>query len=455
MKRFQVLIFIFATLALLALLCSFFPAEGVKIKGISLNFPTIDEVLVGDEDAVEADDPQLVISQRRESLNSKYEDYFSSDPARFHFPEGSDESFFDELFSALESAEDKPVRVVHYGDSQIEEDRITSVIRDSLQKRFGGSGPGRVAAYKHYSLLIASKNSEEDAPLYTIYGEKADTNAYGPFGEILRMDSTASLSWSQVRKELSRQKPFERLVILAGNSAGFTAELAGQRRSISAESSAPMEYLEFSLPDSTYRASAEVDGKADIYGVLLDSRTGVRVDNVPMRGCSGLVFTGMDRNQLGGFYQSENVRLILLQYGGNGVPYMTSGKSISSYCTSIRRQLRRIKQLAPQATIVFIGPADMSTLEKGKRVTYSNLPMMVDSLKAAANAEGAAFWNMYEAMGGRNSMPKWVAADPALAGSDHIHFTVRGAEAIGDMFVDSFLFYYEYYLHRRESSDTP
>ena len=36
----------------------------------------------------------------------------------------------------------KTVRVLHMGDSQIEGDRITRYIRESLQERFGGSGPG-------------------------------------------------------------------------------------------------------------------------------------------------------------------------------------------------------------------------------------------------------------------------------------------------------------------------
>ena len=67
-----------------------------------------------------------------------------------------------------------------------------------------------------------------------------------------------------------------------------------------------------------------------------------------------------------------------------------------------------------------------------------------------ATSEGAAYWDIFGAMGGKNSMATWVNARPALAGSDHIHFTTRGAEKTGEMMMQSLKLYYEYYLWRKE-----
>ena len=36
----------------------------------------------------------------------------------------------------------KVVRILHYGDSQLEGDRITDYFRNKMQRRFGGKGPG-------------------------------------------------------------------------------------------------------------------------------------------------------------------------------------------------------------------------------------------------------------------------------------------------------------------------
>ncbi|MBO4743727.1 MAG: hypothetical protein J5533_08855, partial [Bacteroidales bacterium] len=116
----------------------------------------------------------------------------------------------------------------------------------------------------------------------------------------------------------------------------------------------------------------------------------------------------------------------------------------------LKQQIAYLHELMPGAAILFVGPSDMSTSVRGKMQTYPHLPMMVDSLRAAANESGAAFWDMYSAMGGENSMVSWVKARPALAGSDYVHFTPKGAEAIGNLLLESLMLYYDYYKWRKD-----
>ena len=52
---------------------------------------------------------------------------------------------------------------------------------------------------------------------------------------------------------------------------------------------------------------------------------------------------------------------------------------------------------------------------------------------------------MYKAMGGMNSMPSWVTADPPLAGADYTHFTPRGAQIISEFFYKALIIEYETY----------
>ena len=87
---------------------------------------------------------------------------------------------------------------------------------------------------------------------------------------------------------------------------------------------------------------------------------------------------------------------------------------------------------------------------RGRLQTYSRLPAFVDSLKQSATQCGAAYWDIYGAMGGENSMQAWGAAKPPLAGPDFIHFTLAGAKRVGEMFCDSFFLYYDYYRWRKE-----
>ena len=51
--------------------------------------------------------------------------------------------------------------VFHYGDSQLEGDRMTSYIRDRLQKRFGGYGLGMVpASHNNQVKLLLHETSD-------------------------------------------------------------------------------------------------------------------------------------------------------------------------------------------------------------------------------------------------------------------------------------------------------
>ena len=157
----------------------------------------------------------------------------------------------------------------------------------------------------------------------------------------------------------------------------------------------------------------------------------------------------MNAAQLKEYAENDNVRLIILQFGGNSMPYCKTGKSISEYKETIEKQIRHLHTVAPDASIIFIGPSDMSTNIRGKMQTYPHLPMMVDSLKAAANNAGAAYWDMYGAMGGDGSMVEWVKARPQLAGSDYVHFTPLGAEAVGKMLFETIMLYYDWYRLRK------
>ncbi|MDP4844949.1 MAG: hypothetical protein NWR83_10820, partial [Salibacteraceae bacterium] len=82
-------------------------------------------------------------------------------------------------------------------------------------------------------------------------------------------------------------------------------------------------------------------------------------------------------------------------------------------------------------------------------VSYPMLEPIRDALKKAAFRAKIGYWDMYEAMGGKNSMPSWVAANPPLAGADYTHFTPRGAQIISEFFYKALIIEYETYNNQR------
>ena len=124
MKARGILLFILSAIAALAVLCMVFPEDGVTVGPVTLRFPALADILDDGKEDVES--PEELMARRlaaiREARMNDYLEYFTNDPARIYLP-GDDLSFFDSLFVALDSAGSRRVRIIHYGDSQIEEDR--------------------------------------------------------------------------------------------------------------------------------------------------------------------------------------------------------------------------------------------------------------------------------------------------------------------------------------------
>ena len=458
MRPYKTVIFIFSVIALLAVVCVFFPREGVKIGDVTLKFPSLSDMIsdgatdsVAAMPEVSAEDllaQQLAETQRKEE-ESQYLDFFNTSDIRFYMPD-DDLTFFDDLFAAFDAADSTHVGIIHYGDSQLECDRMTRTIRQMLQDSVGGMGPGLLPLVQTVGSMTEGQSINGAPATASVFAPEGGGagGKYGPMGQVAFLDGTATMSVWPRPKTATRSNKFNRVTVLAENqSAPLSVTCHGETKTIEAGSG--LRRVTFSFADSLERVSLTLTGTANIYGVVFDGKHGVQMDNVPMRGCSGTVFTLISSYLLRDYFKYQNVKLVILQYGGNSVPYISGQKSAHTYADQIRRQIRHVQELAPDAKVLFIGPSDMSTRIDGEWRTYPKLPLVVDSLRAAANDMGAAYWDLYKVMGGYNSMAQWCESSPLLAGSDHIHFTPRGAERVGDLFCKSLKLYYDYYHWRK------
>lgn len=470
MKSYKILIFIIITIGLLACISLFFPPDGVAFMGRRLFFPTIDEVVSTDksvsvEDKMRALEETIKLQAITDSINMAqhnarqdsikfYKTFFTIHPARFYLP-NDDFDFFDQLFIAMERSkvDSTIVHILHYGDSQIEEDRISSYIRQRLQEQFGGIGAGLLPVMQPIPSVSISQSASGAMERYIIAGmhqKRSSSNSYGILGQFATLSGSGSIyirsqnysrthdnvkSWNAVR------------LFVNSNSSPLTATLVSGKytksQSIENPKTTPST-LVWHLPDSVKKMTINLSGNAELSSVSLDGTYGVNVDNIPIRGASGTFFSKIDRNTIIPIAKELNVRLILLEFGGNMMPSITS-KNIANYMDILAKQITYFQEICPNAKIVLIGPADMSTKVRGNLQTYPLLPTLVEAMKDMATASGAGFWNMYEVMGGENSMIEWVQNRPALAATDYIHFTPRGADRIAEMFYESLNNYYEYY----------
>ncbi len=465
---FHILLFLLVVIAMLAGISAYFPSHGANLGVVTLHFPSLQEYIATDSDTVVVTEqlpvlsPEEILAQREAELRLKEEQdmltFFHSNIAAIRFPRVAtdsssmgDSTYFDAFFSALEDADSVPVNIVHYGDSQIEEDRITDVLRKAFQNQFGGGGVGIVPAYQSVQTHTIQQRMSYMPKRNLVYhaAYKRNDNKYGPMGQMATVDSTYSITISPRDKKTGKYSAhyFSQVTLLTSNEKNFHANIpASIRKEQSTELESALHFTTFVLADSTTRATIRLSGQANVYGVRFSNPTGVHVDNIPMRGCSGTIFRQMDKDQLGTYFETTNTRLIILQFGGNQMPHMSNSKSIDKYVTTMRSQIAYLQEQAPKAIFLFVGPSDMTTRRKGKLVTYPLLAEMDAKLSLMARDEGIAYWSMFNAMGGENSMKQWV--NEGLAGNDYIHFTRRGANKMGNLLYEQIMAIYKYYTFR-------
>lgn len=458
MKAYKILIFIFAILTTLGVVCYFYPADGIAIGKANVRFVSLNDVLTGGEPELPEveikkedtiDYKYLEACQTFEDSLEKMEVALVEREGNFYFP-NDDVAYFDKVFAAMEAARGKGeiLRVLHYGDSQIEMDRISGDMRSFFQRQFGGGGPGMVPFTQTVASCAVNQSSSGNATLYTTYGEGSRCNGnYGIMAKCYRIAGGAYFNASATRNSSAdaRVKRFSDIKVLYNNRAeNFSAVLkANDRRDTCQGAALGIHCCRWHLDSACTSLNITFNGSADIYGIMLDDGPGVAVDNIPMRGSAGDVFTKITDTLLTSCYKQANVGLIILQYGGNAVPSISSEKGVDYVCSNIEKQIRYLRRCYPRATLLFIGPSDMSTKRNGKLRTYPLLPKLIDKLKSTCLNNGVAFWDIYEVMGGENSMIAWVKN--GLAGPDYIHFTPAGARKVGKTLTNNFEAMYEYY----------
>lgn len=462
MKARQVLLFIIVSIASLALIGFFFPKEGIKIGDFALEFIHPSEILK--KDTSTKVDINLVLEQENYMQNNEIrdlsdsirvlEDFADNSPLRIRYPENNSKYLYP-LYEMLDNAkkEKKTIRIIHYGDSQIEIDRISDVIRRDLQEVFGGFGPGIIPAIQTIPSRSVSQSFSGDLIRYSVYGNaanRASHHRYGIMAMMAELNGEASIQFGTRNDAYSNAKTFTKIRLIVGNNEdSFSATLSARNTDLgtkSIESSKKgISILIWEIQNPIRNANLSLHGKADIYGICLDGKSGVALDNIPMRGCSGTIFTRISKESMSDAYSQIDTKLILLQFGGNMMPQINNVERIEWYGEQIAKQVQLLKDINPNAYFIFIGPSDMSKNIKGNMETWTYLEEVNNELQKVALENGIAFWNMFEAMGGKNSMPEWVKASPSLATTDYIHFTSRGANRIGEMFITAFMNDYQIY----------
>jgi hypothetical protein len=486
MRPLQILIFLLAVFLALALVGSLLTRAGRSIGGSVLRFPAPAEVLIrpaapkvdisdilalptdessittpipgeGEQDPLSVDPSQVEMAEQGAFVLDTTALAPLEARIMLHYPDG-DRSVLEPFFEALEQARKRrrPLRVVHYGDSQLEGDRITSYVRNKLQSQFGGNGPGLFPVADIVPHMSVVREISPNWKRYSVMDRKAAGTAhlrYGALSSFSRftallpdsvpvdtVEHAATITLRKGPRAYNRAQEFSVCRMYFGwHRAPLALTVALDGDVVHSETIAPRNGLllrEWRFANTPGEITISMSGadSPEVYGISLEGSTGVNVDNIAARGGAGYEFNRVDQQLLKEMLVGLDVELLILQYGGNVLPHITSVEDAEKYGRAFGAQIARFQRMLPGVGIIVIGPSDMSIKEGEDMVTRPFLEDVRDAMKQNTLARGAVYWDLYEAMGGRGSMVSWVNTSPPLAASDFTHFSPQGAKKVGELF---------------------
>jgi alginate O-acetyltransferase complex protein AlgI len=341
------------------------------------------------------------------------------------------------------------VRIIYYGDSQIEGDRITSYLRQSLRKGREGTGPGLflplMPVMYTRSIFIRSSSNWSRYNYLSFKRGEIGNNDLGPFMTICRFLPYGVRSAEPVKASVrivpslfadSAVAVFENLRIFYRNPGGAVSiRITRGDKHVTLDTLREFSKLtEYSIKLSgSGELRIEFEGyvSPDIFGMSIESRNGVVVDNIPQRGSAGMEFTMVNEKNLMEIFEMLKPDLFILQYGLNVVRNIRD--DYSYYENGLVRQISLLKRISPKSRILVISLTDMAFRDGDSIRSFPNIPAIRDAQKKATEKVEVDFWDSYKAMGGLSSAEKWAGKKPPLFQKDYTHFTNQGADTISKL----------------------
>jgi len=486
-KPFHILLFILSVVTALAGIAYVFPENGFEVAGQKINFPTLTSYfntkkpekkdiskileLADAEDKLTDTKDTTRAGKKADSTAKKDIQYLEvNDPSiklitSLQYKDSLKNSL-DNFFESLAGVnnEEKGIRILHYGDSQIEGDRITDYLRQKLQNHFSGRGPGMIAALPVAQSVGIRQSWSDNWDRYTNFAAVDKRVPHKNFGIAAGFCRFAGFADTvNDKKAWLKIKTYQSGGASVSTYSKIKMFYAAPRKKVQVEfyengvlkrtdtlaQKGNFHIMQFALTQAPNNFELKFEGKdsPDIYGLSLENGGGVMIDNFGLRGSSGTFFNQMNLSHLKLFYDYFNTKLIILQFGGNALPYIKDEKMCSNFGTYLRSQINSLKRLVPGVSILVIGPSDMSVKQGENYVTYPLLESLRDAIRGAAFETNSAFFDMYDCMGGKNSMLSWV--DQGIAATDYIHFSPAGARKIAVLLYSAIMNDYNIFIQRK------
>ena len=314
-------------------------------------------------------------------------------------------------------------RIVHFGDSHIQADRITSHVREAFQEVGGNGGSGIIFPYS----LCGS------------FGPNGvESQVKGKFTYATQLKNPSSVPLGVMGYSISLQQGAELSFVFNENFRGKKTS------SITVWIHSPIDTVHLQL-DSTWTLAQR---KAVGLGIFAYTYQSNEIPNqLKLKANENIAFWGIEFNQTHGVSYQQNglvgaqfthliahedhvVRqlteikpdLLIFSYGTNEA---YDNIDSLSYYRKVSNFIKRIKTSFPNTGILITNAPD--TRSSGR--TPPSQVLVNETLRAVALQGQAAYYDLNKAMGGWGSLYTWSKKGFTL--KDQLHFNKEGARVLG------------------------
>ena len=362
-----------------------------------------------------------------------------------------DSSAFEKAFAKMDAAilrGEGDFKIMHIGGSHVQGGTITRRLRNGLlgvgAKSDGGRGmvfpftsakTNTPSSYRsrYEGEWTATKNLTKDLPFKLgLTGMAVST-----------IDSTASVKIVLKARNETAEDPdfwFDKVNVLGYSFDGerFPVIVLDSGDSLKGTRVEESSCWSFQLPQPQDSVKVAVSGKGGpltLTGIYLDNdQPGITVNEIGVNGAavpSYLRCEDFERD-----LRMVSPDLVIFAIGINDA----SGKNFTQddFISKYRSLIARVKSVNPDCAFIFISNND--SYKRVRRRVYAVNRNGLEAREAFFRLSceyGGGFWDLFDIMGGLESMKKWEEA--GLARRDKIHFTDEGYAIIGDLLYNALM----------------
>lgn len=346
-----------------------------------------------------------------------------------------------ELREKFRNSGSEPFSILHIGDSHIQPDIATGVVRRKMQAEFGDAGRGLVIPYK-----LASTNEPRD------YRMTLDCNGQGtrllktPWTLPMAMTGISVSPYSRNYKlkiEDLREngEPFRFIrLYFTGDIEIETVETSTGWINYTLDVDEEDGYYDVFIPHAQKEITLGVRSSrgAVFHGALLGSeKPGIFYHTIGNNGATFEIY-----NRLNGFGNGVATLypdLVILSMGTNEAYNRLSPEEFKSHVSTL---IDDITNQNPDVRILLTTPKECQRRVKGRRRNSKGAYTRVEECRTIRDAimefaaqRKIALYDWFEIAGGEGASDNWVR--DGLLSNDRVHNTNQGYELSGDIFFDA------------------